>query len=314
MPVIDVLDSAMFYKDVGTGVPFVFLHGNPASSYLWRNVLPLIGQGARCIAPDLIGMGQSGKPKLEYSFDDHARYLDAWIETLELDSVVLVGIDWGGALAFDWASRHPERVRGIAFMETIVKPLSYQDFPDPDSARQRYETVRASGVGETMVLEKNVMLEQALVGTVATALSDEELAAYRGPFPTPESRVPMLQWARSMPLEGEPAAVVGRIAAYGKWLAASEDVPKLLVAFAPSSHIMMGTDLVEWCRSNIAGLEVENGGRAYHLAPEDRPEAIATAIAGWSDRHGLRSRDAAPTSALSSAVPWSSTAGRSRLP
>jgi haloalkane dehalogenase len=183
-------------------------------------------------------------------------------------------------------------VRGIAFMETIVKPLSYQDFPDPDSARKRYETLRTPGVGETIVLEKNMLLEQALVGTVATGLSDEELAAYRAPFPTPESRVPMLQWARSMPLEGEPADVVGRIKAYGKWLAASEDVPKLLVTFQPSSHIMLGTDLVEWCRSNITGLEVEDGGSGYHLAPEDRPEAIATAIGGWADRHRLRSRNA----------------------
>jgi haloalkane dehalogenase len=286
--VIDVLDSTMFFEEVGAGAPFVFLHGNPASSYLWRNVLPGIGEGARCLAPDLIGMGRSGKPELAYSFDDHARYVDAWIEALELEDVVLVGIDWGGALAFDWAARHPDRVRGIAFMETIVKPLSYDDFPDADGARERYETLNTPGVGETMVLEKNLMLEQALAGTVATGLTEEELSAYRVPFPTPESRVPMLKWARSVPLEGKPADVVARIEVYDAWLAASEDVPKLLVTFDQSSAVMIGTDLVEWCKSNIAALEIEHGGSAYHLAPEDQPEAIAAAIADWAKRHALQ--------------------------
>jgi iron(II)-dependent oxidoreductase len=276
VPVIDVLDSTMFYEEVGAGVPFVFLHGNPASSYLWRNVLPGIGAGVRCLAPDLIGMGRSGKPELAYSFDDHARYLDAWIEALELEDVVLVGIDWGGALAFDWANHHPGRVRGIAFMETIVKPLSYEDFLDADGARKRYETLNTPGVGETMVLEKNMFLEVALAGTVATGLTEEELAAYKDAFPTPESRVPMLRWARSMPLEGKPADVAGRVEAYDRWLASSEVVPKLLVAFEPSAHVMISPDLVAWCESNIAGLEVVNGGSAYHLAPEDRPGAIAT--------------------------------------
>jgi haloalkane dehalogenase len=151
MPTIDLLDSTIFYEETGAGTPFVFLHGNPSSSYLWRHVLPRIGGSVRCLAPDLIGMGHSGKPQVAYTFADHARYLDAWFEALALDAVVLVGIDWGGALAFDWATRHPERVRGVVFMETIVRPLSWADFPSP--ARTRIEALRAPGSGETKVLD-----------------------------------------------------------------------------------------------------------------------------------------------------------------
>jgi haloalkane dehalogenase len=287
VPSIDVLASTMFYEEAGAGVPFVFLHGNPASSYLWRNVLPGVGPGVRALAPDLIGMGKSGKPAIEYSFDDHARYLDAWIAAVGLEDVVLVGIDWGGALAFDWAARNPSRVRGIAFMETIVKPLTFADFPDAEGARKRYATV-TSPDWETMVLEQNQMLEQALAKTVASGLTEHELAAYRSPFPTPESRVPMLKWSRSIPLDGHPADVVARIEAYDAWLAASHDVPKLLVAFDPGAHVMIGDSLVAWCKANIAALEVVHGGAAHHLAPEDQPEAIAAAIAEWARSHALR--------------------------
>jgi len=143
MPIQQVLDSTIFYREMGAGTPFVFLHGNPASSYLWRNVLPAVGDPARRLAPDLIGMGDSGKPDIDYTFDDHARYLDAWFDALELDSVVLIGHDWGGALAFDWAARHPDRVRGVAFFETIVKPMSWEEFPD--DGRRLFEAIKTRG-------------------------------------------------------------------------------------------------------------------------------------------------------------------------
>src|SRR3954471_2408688 len=129
MPVADVLDSTIFYREIGTGVPMIFLHGNPTSSYLWRHVLPAVGDPGRRLAPDLIGMGESGKPDIAYTFDDHARYLDAWFDALGLDDVVLIGHDWGGALAADWASRHPGRVRALAFTEAILKPMTWEEFP-----------------------------------------------------------------------------------------------------------------------------------------------------------------------------------------
>src|SRR5918992_4372186 len=142
MPEINVLDSTIHYKDSGTGTALVFLHGNPGSSHLWRNVLPHVGHG-RLLAPDLIGMGRSGKPDIPYRFADHARYLDAWFDALDLDLVVLVGHDWGGALAFDWAARHPERVLGIAFLESIVKPMAWDDLSP--QASDRSEAIRTPG-------------------------------------------------------------------------------------------------------------------------------------------------------------------------
>lgn len=295
MPAIDVLDSTMYYEDTANGTPLVFLHGNPASSHLWRHVLPRIGAPGRCLAPDLIGMGRSGKPDIPYRFADHARYLDAWFDALGLDDVVLIGIDWGGALAFDWAARHPGRVRGLAFMETIVKPMSWDEFPA--RARSRFQAFRTPGVGETLALDQNVFIEQAFSQTVLTGLAAEDLEAYRGPYPTRESRRPLLEWARTMPLDGEPADAVSRIEEYGIWLADSKEVPKLLLTFDSSPTLMIGEEMAAWCAANIANVQIRHCGPAGHLAPEDQPEAIATAITEWADRHGLRSADGRPTPA-----------------
>jgi len=285
MPVIDVLGSMMFYRETGAGAPMVFLHGNPTSSYLWRKVMPLAGPG-RLLAPDLIGMGDSGKPAIEYRLADHARYLDAWFESMGLDRVVLVGHDWGGVLAFDWAARHPGRVAGVVFLETIVRPLTWAEFPE--SAQPFFRSLRTPGAGEAMVLEQNVFIEQALPAGVMTGVADSDLAAYRKPYPTPGSRRPLLAWARSMPLDGEPEDVVSRVEAYDRWLAASPEVPKLLLTFDPGPGIMIGPDLADWCRRHIAALEVAACGPAGHHAPEDQPATIAAAIAAWAGRHGLR--------------------------
>lgn len=284
MPTTTVLDSTMFHRELGSGRPIVFLHGNPTSSHLWRHVMPAVGAGRR-LAPDLIGMGRSGKPDVGYAFDDHTRYLDAWFDALDLDEVVLVGHDWGGALAFDWAARHPGRVRGLAFLETIVKPMAWEEFPA--AGRDLFRSIRTPGVGETMVLDKNAFLTELLPFTVASGLADEDLQVYLEPYPTPESRRPLLQWPRSMPLGGEPADVVARIERYDAWLAASPDVPKLLLAFEPGPGAMIGPELVEWCAANIAGLEIEHFGPAGHHAPEDQPESIATAVRDWAERHEL---------------------------
>lgn len=286
MAQVEVLGSTMAYREEGTGVPVVLLHGNPASSYVWRKVLPVVATVGRAMAPDLIGMGESGRPAIDYGFDDSARYLDAWFEALGLDEVVLVGHDWGGALAFDWAARHPGRVRGLAFMETIVRPMTWDDFPGP--ARPRYEALRAAGSGETKVLDENFFIEQALRATVLSGLSDEDLAVYRAYYPTREGRRPLLAWPRAMPIAGEPAGVVRRIEDYDAWLATSEDVPKLLLTFdGPTETLMMGPDMVAWCEANIAALEVEGCGPAAHVAPEDQPGAIAAAVVAWLARHRL---------------------------
>lgn len=285
MPTANVLDSTIHYQDSGTGTALVFLHGNPSSSHLWRNVLPRVGPG-RLLAPDLIGMGRSGKPDLPYLFADHARYLDAWFDTLDLARVVLVGHDWGGALAFDWAARHPERVLGIAFLESIVKPMAWDDLSP--QARARSEAIRTPGTGEDMVLDQNLFVRQAFTGGVLTPVDDADLETYLVPYPTRDSRRPILAWARQLPLSGEPAELVARIESYDAWLATSTNVPKLLMTFEGSPTLLIGEELAEWCRTNIAALETVACGQAGHHAPEDRPEAIAAAISTWADQHTLR--------------------------
>jgi len=285
MPEIPVLDSTIHYQESGTGTAFVFLHGNPGSSHLWRNVLPRVGSG-RLLAPDLIGMRRSGKPDIPYLFADHARYLDAWFDALDLDGVVLVGHDWGGALAFDWAARHPERVLGIAFLESIVKPMSWDDLSL--QARDRSKAIRTPGVGEDMVLDQNLFVRQAFTGGVLTPVDDEDLATYVAPYPTRDSRRPLLAWARQIPRGGEPPELVTRIDAYDAWLATSTEVPKLLMTFDGSPTLLIDKDLADWCNANIAALETVPCGKAGHHAPEDRPHEIATSIATWADQHALR--------------------------
>lgn len=284
MPTIDVLGSTIYYEETGSGAPVVLLHGNPGSSRVWRNVLPGLGSG-RLLAPDLIGMGRSGQPDLAYTFADHARYLDAWFDALDLDRVVLVGHDWGGALAFDWAARHPGRVRGIAFLESIVKPMAWADLSP--KARERNELIRTPA-GEDLVLDQDFFVRTAFTGGVLTPVADEDLAAYLAPYPTRESRRPVLAWARQIPLGGEPADLVARIEAFDAWLATSIDVPKLLMTFDGSPTLLIGPELADWCGTHMAALESVFCGPAGHHAPEDRPKEIAAAIAAWADRHGLR--------------------------
>lgn len=286
MPFANVIHSRMFYHDTGTGVPLVFLHGNPTSSHLWRRIIPAVGDAGRKLAPDLIGMGDSGKPDIAYTFDDHARYLDAWFDALALDRVVLIGHDWGGALAFDWAARHPDRVRGVAFTEAIVKPMSWNEFPE--GGRELFASIKTPGLGEAMMLDQNMFIE-ILPGSVANPLSDEDLDVYRKPFPTRESRRPILQWARSMPLDGQPADVVATVERYDEWLATTDDVPKLLLTFLPGPGVMLEPNVIAWCANNIAGIEIaEHGVVAGHHTPEDQPDAIATTLASWMDKHELR--------------------------
>jgi haloalkane dehalogenase len=281
MPETPVLDSTIHHTETGSGPTFVFLHGNPASSHMWRDVLPRIG-GGRLLAPDLIGMGRSGKPEIPYLFADHARYLDAWFDALGLDDVVLVGHDWGGALACDWAARHPERVRGLALFEAIIKPIDRSALTP--QAQARADMVRSRG---DELLESDQLIRMAYTGGVRTPVAEDVLAEYLRPFPTPETRRPVLSWAQQMPIGGEPAEIVARVEAYDAWLAKSTDVPKLLLTFEGSPTLLINPETAAWCADNVASLEIVPCGEAGHHAAEDRPAEIGEAIAGWAERHLL---------------------------
>jgi haloalkane dehalogenase len=271
---VRVLDSEMAYVDVGAGAPVVFLHGNPTSSYLWRNVIPHVAPAARCLAPDLIGMGESGPSGSGgYRFADHARYLDAWFEARGLArDVTLVVHDWGSALGFHWARRHPEAVRGLAYMEAIVRPLTWGEWPE--SARTVFQAMR-SPAGEEMVLEKNVFVERILPASILRPLAPEEMDAYRRPFREPgEGRRPTLAWPREIPIDGAPADVVAVVEDYARWLAASP-VPKLFVNADPGS-ILVGAQR-DFCRAWPNQREVTV--RGLHFVQEDSPAEIGRAVA-----------------------------------
>lgn len=280
VPDTRVLDSTMRHEEAGAGDPVVLLHGNPTSSFLWRSVVPELTGSGRCLAVDLIGFGRSGKPDVEYRFFDHVRYLDAWIDALELGSVTLVGHDWGGALAFDWAARHPDRVRGLAFMETYPRPQRWEEWQPPE-ARDVFEAFR-SPAGERLILEENFFVEVVLPAGTQRTLSDEEMAAYREPFVDPADRRPMLAFPRDLPMEGEPPDVVARVEVYSKWLCESPGVPKLLLTFDPGG--VLTEPVVEWCRDHVSSLEIEHVGPGLHYVQEDHGRAIGRAIASWMQR------------------------------
>jgi haloalkane dehalogenase len=265
------------YVDTGIadGRPIVFLHGNPTSSYLWRNVIPHVTGLGRCLAPDLIGMGESGpSPSGTYRFVDHAKALDAWFDALDLSGVVLVVHDWGSALGFHWARRNPDKVAGIAYMEAVVRPVTWDEWPE--SARSIFEAMR-SPAGEEMVLQKNIFVERILPASVLRGLTDEEMAVYRKPYlEAGESRRPTLTWPRQIPLNGEPSDVVEIVNAYGEYLCESE-VPKLFVNAVPGV-ILVGAQR-DFCRTwpNQAEVTV----RGLHFVQEDSPDQIGAAVADF---------------------------------
>ena len=271
---VSVLDSDMAYVDIGSGDPVVFLHGNPTSSYLWRNIIPQVEKGHRCLAPDLIGMGDSGKnPAGSYRFVDHARYLDAWFEAMDLtQSVTLVIHDWGSALGFHWAHRHPDRIKAIVYMEAIVQPLTWDAWPE--AAKKIFQAMR-SPAGEEIVLQKNTFVERILPASVMRGLTEEEMTVYKRPYLEPgESRRPTLTWPRQIPIEGEPADVTEIVAAYAKWISTS-DIPKLFVNADPGT-ILIGPQRA-FCRTWPNQKEITVKGT--HFIQEDAPVEIGQAIA-----------------------------------
>jgi haloalkane dehalogenase len=274
---LDAAGVEMAYVDTGKGDPIVFLHGNPTSSYLWRNIIPHLAPHARCLAPDLAGMGDSSKaPDGAYRLADHVRYLDAWFTALDLASqkVTLVVHDWGSSLGFHWARRNPAAIKGIAYMEAIVRPLSWSEFSD--QARPLFQALR-SPAGDDLVLQRNIFVERILPGSVMRKLTGAEMDAYRRPFFTPgESRRPTLTWPRQIPLDGEPADVVAIVDDYAAWLSHSE-VPKLFINAEPGA-ILIGAQR-EFCRRWPNQREVTVKGS--HFIQEDSPHEIGEALAGW---------------------------------
>ncbi len=277
---VEVLDRHMAYVERGEGPSIVFLHGNPTSSMLWREVIPQVAHLGRCIAPDLIGMGDRDKRDGEgtsYRFVEHRRYLDAFMDAIDVgDGIVLMVHDWGSALGFDWARRHPDRVRGIAYTEAIVAPITWGDWPE--AGARVFQALR-SDAGERLVLQENMFVERILPGAILRDLSEEELAAYRRPFASPRDRWPTLQWPRELPIEGEPADVVEIVEAYGQWLQTAP-VPKLFFDADPGS-ILTGR-LREFCRTwaNQTVLTVPG----LHYVPEDSGTRIGQALAEWIPR------------------------------
>ena len=270
---LSVLDTEINFVDTGDGRPIVFLHGNPTSSYLWRNVIPHTVSLGRCLAPDLVGMGRSGKsPQNRYRFADHSRYLDEWFAKLELDrNVTLVLHDWGSALGFYWAQRHPNAVRAIAYMEAIVRPRQWKDFPSGrDVMFRRFR----SAEGEQLVLDENAFIEVVLPRSILRSMSEREMNAYREPFRDREARLPMLVWPRELPIEGEPADVVAIVKEYGAWLGQTP-IPKLFIAGDPGA--MLVGPAREFCESWPWQKKITVPG--IHYLQEDSPTEIGTAIA-----------------------------------
>ncbi|MGB5432285.1 MAG: haloalkane dehalogenase [Acidimicrobiia bacterium] len=275
---VEVLGSEMAYVDVGAGDPIVFLHGNPTSSFLWRNVIPHVADLGRCVAPDLIGMGDSSKVDgMAYRFVDHRTYLDGFLDAVGVrDRVTLVVHDWGSALGFDWANRHRAAVSGIAYMEAIVRPVTWEEWPEPS---QRVFQGMRSPAGEEMVLANNVFVERILPASILRTLSEDEMAEYRRPFLNPgEDRRPTLTWPRELPIDGSPEDVVAIVDDYSGWLSTSR-LPKLFVNAEPGA-ILVGQQR-EFCRRWPNQTEVTVAG--IHFIQEDCADDIGLSLRRWME-------------------------------
>lgn len=266
----------MAYIETGTGDPIVFLHGNPTSSYIWRNIIPLLEGQGRCIAPDLIGMGDSDKlpDNVPYSFEENQKYLEKLLEKLNVkNNIIFIVHDWGGALAFDWSRRHPEAVKGIAYMESVVGPRYWNEMPMP--ARQLFQDLR-SEKGENMVLEQNLFIEMILPKSILREMSAEEMNQYRRPFLRPGSdRKAMLSWVRQLPIDGEPKNIVKIVNENSDFMAKST-IPKLFIEAVPGT---LSQDEKNIC--NTWSNQTKMAVKGHHHLQEDSPVEIGEAISTW---------------------------------
>ncbi|MFQ5755660.1 MAG: haloalkane dehalogenase [Acidiferrobacterales bacterium] len=273
---LEVLGSKMHYIDEGRGDPVLFLHGNPTSSYLWRNVIPHLTPHARCIAPDLIGMGKSDKPDLGYRFFDHVAYVEGFIGALGLSNITFVVHDWGSALGFHYAMRHEDNVKGIAFLEAIIRPASWSGFPR--DFKLGFKLFRTPGIGWLMISVMNVFVRQLLPKAIVRELTQEERRHYEEPYPTIRSRRPIRQWPREIPIDGHPPDVHEAVAAYSRKLQHSA-LPKLLFYAQPGG--IMRAEALEWCKRNLRGLQTVDIGKGIHYLQEDNPHRIGEELATW---------------------------------
>jgi haloalkane dehalogenase len=275
---ISVLDSTMAYREAGDREAPValFLHGNPTSSYIWRNILPLVAPVAHCVAPDLIGFGQSGKPGIEYRFSDHVRYFDAFLEQAGITSAFVIAQDWGSGLAFHLASRRPDFIRGLAFMEFIRPMPTWNDF-HPDQI-ETFQKFRTPGIGEEMILEGNAFIEGVLPAATVRKLTDEEMSVYRAPFPTPASRRPTWRFPNELPIEGKPADVYSTIEKAHRALAESS-YPKLLFVGNPGA--LISPAFAENFAKRLKNCRVVQLSSGLHYLQEDHPDVIGTNIKEW---------------------------------
>jgi haloalkane dehalogenase len=286
LPKINVLDSTMAYREAGNREAPValFLHGNPTSSYIWRNILPLVAPVAHCIAPDLIGFGQSGKPNIEYRFIDHVRYLDAFIDQAGITNPFVIAQDWGSALAFYLGSRRPEFIRGLGFMEFIRPMPSWKDFHQ--DAIETFKKFRTPGVGEEMILEGNSFVEQMLPFGTVRKLTDKEMSVYRAPFPTSESRGPTWRFPNELPIAGEPADVYSMLENAHRVLTQSY-YPKLLFVGNPGA--LISPAFAESFANGLKNCRVVYLSSGIHFLQEDHPDVIGANIKEWLLESGVLS-------------------------
>ena len=273
---VTVRGSKMAYVEAGEGDPILFLHGNPTSKYLWRNIMPYLEAQGRVIAPDLIGMGESDKPAIQYSYHDHYAYLEGFIDALSLDNITLVIHDWGSGLGFNFAAQNPERIKGIAFMEALVKPRSWDDFPA--DFKTAFKLMRTPFIGWLMVNVGNVFIKQMLPGAIVRQLTKEEQAVYSAPFPTIASRKPLLEFPRAVPIDGQPADVYKIIESYSRWLQQT-DVPKLFFYASPGGII--DQEIASWVKENFSNLTSYDMGAGIHFVQEDNPHFIGEKLSEW---------------------------------
>jgi len=278
LPQVNVLGSTMAYREAGNleAPVALFLHGNPTSSYIWRNIIPLVAPTAHCIAPDLIGFGQSGKPDIDYRFADHVRYLDAFLDKAGISSAFVIAHDWGTALAFHLAARKPEFIRGLAFMEFIWPMPTWADFHA--DGRETFRKFRTPGVGEKMILEANIFVEQVLPGGIVRKLTDEEMSVYRAPFPTPESRRPTWRFPNELPIAGEPADANSTLEKAHRALAQSS-YPKLL--FTGDPGVLVSPAFAQTFAKGLKNLRVVQLGPGRHYLQEDHAEVIGATVNEW---------------------------------
>jgi len=273
---VEVRGSTMHYLEEGEGDPILLLHGNPTSSFIWRNIIPELSKLGRCIAPDLIGMGRSQRPNIDYRFFDHAKYVEEFVHALKLRNVTIVGHDWGGALGFYYAMHHDRNVRAVAFFETILKPLRWSDFPS--EAKFVFQLFRLPGLGQLLIQGLNLFVRKVLPMGVNGELDPVAAEEYSRPFRTYGSRKPLWRMPNDLPIEGRPADVADVCEKWSVWLGRSE-VPKLLLHASPGALIR--ADEVSWCRANVRNLDVVDVGPGRHYLQEDQPAAVAHALAKW---------------------------------